>query len=228
MSWADIIYPENQGMRESMVRKLQQLEDAMSFNFRATNKLAKYLNETINDANLPMIYVDSTKSLRDNADALVNQVNLIDVQLDKIDDELKEKLEPELYEKITSVDTSFEERLEISQKAGKIIAGITGATVSGVVGKLVAKKLTKVIASKAARIAASSLAGAIAGGLAGLAVDVIVGAITGAVEKNKLQDALNELQGMVETFIPESEEYSDTVYQMLAEVKVWEKYHPDA
>ena len=227
MSWADIMYPGNQDMRVEMVQKLQQLEDAMKFNFRASNKIATYLNKTIINANLPMIYVNSSSSLKDNANTLVNQINLIDVQLEKIAEELKGKLEPELYEKLTNVDTSFEERIQISQKVGKIIAGITGATVSGVVGKLVAKKLTKVIASKVGRIAASSLAGAIAGGLAGLAVDVVVGAITGAVERDELQSALSDLQTMVSDFIPASEEYTDTIYEVLAEVKIWEKYHPN-
>ena len=228
MSWADIIYPGNREMRSAMVQKLTQLEDAMSFNFRASNKLAKYLNDTIANAALKMIYVDSTKPLKDNANTLVAQINAIDAQLDKIADELKEKLEPGLYEKLTNVDTSFEERIEISQKVGKIIAGITGATVSGVVGKMVAKRLTKVVASKVGRIAASSLAGAIAGGIAGMAVDVVVGAITGAVERDELEGALTDLQSMVNDFLPASEDYTDTIYEVLAEVKIWEKYHPDA
>ena len=227
MSWADIIFPGNQEMRVKMVQKLQQLEDAMKGNFRGTNKLATYLNTAITDANLPMITVDPNKSLKGNANTLVGQINLIDVQVEKIAEELKKKLAPDLYEKLTNVDTSFEERIEISQKVGKILAGITGATVSGVVGKLMAKKLTKVIASKAGRIAASSLAGAIAGGLAGLAVDVIVGSITGAVERDELQSALSDLETMVKDFIPESEVYSDTIYEVLAEVKIYEKYHPN-
>jgi translation initiation factor 1 (eIF-1/SUI1) len=227
MSWADIIFPGNQEMRVKMVQKLQQLEDAMKFNFRASNKLATYLNTTISGLNLPMITVESSKSLKENANTLVRQINLIDVQVEKIAEELKKKLAPDLYEKLTNVDTSFEERIEISQKVGKILAGITGATVSGVVGKLMAKKLTKVIASKAGRIAASSLAGAIAGGLAGLAVDVIVGSITGAVERDELQSALSDLETMVKDFIPESEVYSDTIYEVLAEVKIYEKYHPN-
>jgi translation initiation factor 1 (eIF-1/SUI1) len=174
-----------------------------------------------------MITVESSKSLKENANTLVGQINLIDVQVEKIAEELKKKLAPDLYEKLTNVDTSFEERIEISQKVGKILAGITGATVSGVVGKLMAKKLTKVIASKAGRIAASSLAGAIAGALAGVAVDVIVGSITGAVERDELQSALSDLETMVKDFIPDSEVYSDTIYEVLAEVKIYEKYHPN-
>ena len=60
------------------------------------------------------------------------------------------------------------------------------------VGKFVAKKLTKVISSNIGRIAASSLPGAIAGGFAGAAGDVVIGAITGAVERDELQRALND------------------------------------
>ena len=226
MSWEDIMYPGNREMEVQVVRKLTQLEDAMKFNFRATNKLAKYLNEKIIGADLPMIYATG-ETLKDNADVLINQINLIDAEIEKIADELKGKLEPDLYEKLTNVDTSFEERIEISQTVGKGIATITGATVTGVVGKLVAKRLTKVIASKIGRIAASSLAGAIAGGIAGLAVDVVVGAITGAIRRDELKDALNDLQTMVTDFIPASEEYGDTIYMVSGQVKAWEEYHPE-
>lgn len=69
----------------------------MGYNFRATNKLAEYLNEEIPDANISMISVDHTKSLRENGDKLVEQINEIDKRLDKIDDELKQELAPELY-----------------------------------------------------------------------------------------------------------------------------------
>ena len=158
---------------------------------------------------------------------LQNQIDQIDVQLEKIADELKGKLDPDLYERLTNVDTSFEERVRISQQVGHVIAGITGVSVTGVVGKMVAKKLTKVIASKAGRIAASSLAGAIAGALAGVAVDLIIGAITGAVERNELQGALTELQKMVTDFVPSSEEYYDTLVEVTVEAKLWEKYHPN-
>ena len=134
MSWPDIIYPGNKEMRIQMVRKLQQLEDAMGSNFRKSNDLATFLNEKITNANIPMIYVNSSGSLKDNANTLVNQINLIDAELEKIADELKGQLEPDLYKKLTNVDTSFGERIEISQKVGKVISGITGAAVTGVVG----------------------------------------------------------------------------------------------
>lgn len=111
MSWADILYPGNESRRMAVVRKLQDLLDSMTGNFRATNKLVQYLNDNITTTNLPKIYVDPTKSLRENADVLVNQINAIDAVLDKIDEELKKKLEPDLYETLTNVDTSFEKKV---------------------------------------------------------------------------------------------------------------------
>lgn len=56
------------------------------------------------------------------------------------------KHDPELYEKLISVDTSFEERV---RQVSHAIAGITGVKLSQVVGKMIAKRLTEVIASKA-------------------------------------------------------------------------------
>lgn len=112
MSWADILYPGNSERRAAIVRKLQDLLDSMAYNFRATNKLAQYLNDNITTSSLTKIYVDSSKTLRDNADVLVKQINAIDAVLNNIDTELKKKLEPDLYEKLTNVDTSFEQKVK--------------------------------------------------------------------------------------------------------------------
>jgi membrane protein YqaA with SNARE-associated domain len=107
------------------------------------------------------------------------------------------------------------------------VAGITGATVGGVVGEVVAKKLTNVVISKAAKLAASTIAGAVAGALAGVAIDVIIGSILGAVERDQLESALQALQTQVEEFIPASEEYTDNILEVMAQVKIWDKYHPN-
>ena len=226
MSWSDILYPGNEERRVAVVRKLQDLLDSMAGNFRATNKLVQYLNDNITTSNLPKIYVDYSKTLRDNADVLLNQIKAIDAVLDKIDKELKKKLDPELYATLTNVDTSFEQKIEISQKVTDFVAGITGATVGGVVGEVVAKKLTNLVMSKAAKLAASTIAGAVAGAIAGMAVDIIIGSIIGAVERDQLESALQELQAQVEEFIPASEEYTDNIFEVMATVKIWEKYNP--
>lgn len=130
--------------------------------------------------------------------------------------------------KLIDVDTSFEDRIEIGKKAGHIIADLTGVTVAGVVGKIVSRALTKRFVSNATRLIASSVAGAITGGIAGLAVDVIAGAIAGAYEKNDLKEAIEDLNRNIHSFIPESNDYTDTIDMVLAEVKVWKKHHQDA
>ena len=196
----------------------------MAENFRATNKLARYLNKEAN-TNISEIRVDSSKTLKQNADVLVQQVHKIQEFVKKIDEKLKEELEPDLYEKITNVDTSFEDRIRIAQNVMHVFAGIAGVTVACVVGKLVAKELVERVASRIAKIAAASVAGAIAGGIAGLAVDVIAGAIAGAYEKRDLEAAIKELEKEIDAFLPASEDYTDTVYEVLAEVRVWERHH---
>lgn len=195
----------------------------MAQNFRASNKLAEYLNKEMPGANISMISVSHTKSLRENGDTLLKQINEIGKWLDKVDEKLRQELDPELYRKLIDVDTSFEGRIQIGQKVGHIIAGIAGATVTAVVGRIVAKALIGRIASTVGRIIASSVAGAIAGGVAGLAVDVIAGAIAGAYDRDDLEDAIEALNKNIESFIPESEDYTDTIYLVLAEVRVWKR-----
>lgn len=124
------------------------------------------------------------------------------------------------------VDTSFIERVQIGSKAGHVIAGITGAFVCGVVGKIVAKKLVDTALKSCTKIALSAAAGAIAGGIAGLAVDIIVGSITGAVERDKLKDAIEKLEININSFVPASQDYTANIYMVLAEAKVYLKYHP--
>jgi len=111
------------------------------------------------------------------------------------------------------------DRVSIAQKVTHIIAGITGITVIAVVSKLVATKLIRVVVSRLGRIAARAIAGAIAGGIAGLAVDVIAAAIAGAYERLDLQETI-ELNKQFDEFLPASQYYTDTVYEVLVEVKV--------
>jgi hypothetical protein len=113
MSWSDILYPGNDDRRAAVVRKLQNLLDSIKDNFRATNRLVQYLNDNVTTSNLTKIYVDDSKTLRGNADVLVNQIKAIDAVLGKIDEELKKKLEPDLYAKLTNVDTSFEQKVNL-------------------------------------------------------------------------------------------------------------------
>lgn len=200
----------------------------MAQNFRATNKLAEYLNKEIPSANISKISVDETKSLKENGEKLIKQIKEIDGWLDRIDEQLKQALDPKLYRELTNVDTSFEKRIQIGQNVGHVMAGLVGTTVTAVVGMIVSKALVGRLTSAAARIVSSAVAGAIAGGIAGLAVDVIAAAIAGASEKHDLEKAIEDLNKNMDSFIPESEKYTDEIYLVLAEVKMWEKHNQAA
>ncbi len=225
MSWSDILYPGNPGRRADVVRKLQQLVDQIQENIRATNKLATYLNEKAH-TNIPIIVYDTSLTLKQNADKLVDQVKLIQTAVESIKKQLKEKLEPDLYKKLFDVDTSLDDQLKIGEDVSHIFAGILGATTIGIVGKLVAESLVETIETSVVRIALSAVAGAIAGGIVGLAVDVIAGAIAGAYEKDDLESAIAQLEKEIDDFVPASQKYTDTVFEVLAYVKIWEDMHP--
>lgn len=225
MSWSDILYPGNPGRRAEVVAKIQKLEDQMEENFRATNRLANYLNENCKQQ-IPTISYDTEKTLKENAEKLIDQVKQIQAVVKSIKEMLEKKLEPDLYKKLFDVDTSLDDRLKTGENVSHILAGILGITVTGVVGKLVAEGLVDLIERFIFRIAVSAVAGAIAGGLAGFAVDVIAGAIAGAYERADLEKAITELEGEINEFLPASQKYTDSVYQVLAYVEMWEENHP--
>lgn len=99
--------------------------------------------------------------MKENAEALVAHINAINAQLERLDEELKKKLPPDLYTKLTNENRAFEQRIEISQKAGKAFAAVSGITTAVVVGTIVSTKLTSVISSTVGRIAVSSVVGAL-------------------------------------------------------------------
>ena len=225
MSWSDIIY-HNDARRQELTRKIQQFDDAMGENFRATNKLATFLNEEAGQ-NIQMIEVDHAKTVKENANLLIAQVQLIQSYMEKVDDDLKQELDPDLYRKISDIDTSFEVTMRDVMDGAHVVASITGAVVSTVSVRMIARRLVTRIVSRIARLAASSVAGSIIGGIAGFAVDIVAGAIVGAKEKHELEKALGEVDQELDEFLPASQEYTDTVYEVLAEVRVWKKHHPN-
>lgn len=225
MSWSDILYPGNPERRADVVRKIQQLADQMQENFRATNKLAKYLNENCKQ-HIPTILYDTQKTMKQNADQLIDQVKKIQAVVKSIKEMLKKKLDPDLYKKLFDVNTSLDEKLKMGENISHVMAGILGITVTGVVGKLLAEGVFEAIENSIVRIGASAVLGAIAGGVAGLAVDVIAGAIAGAYERDDLEKAIKELEEEIKQFIPASQTYTDSVLQVLAYIQMWEEQHP--
>jgi hypothetical protein len=51
---------------------------------------------------------------------------------------------------------------------------------------------------------------------------MIVGAITGAIERDQLEDAITQLETQLEQFKPASLKYTENIYEVLSELKMHE------
>ena len=66
--------------------------------------------------------------------------------------------------------------------------------------------------------AACSLAG-VCVVLIGIGVDMIFSAITGAIERSKLENCISELQTVLDAFEPATREYTATIYEVLGAIR---------
>ena len=68
--------------------------------------------------------------------------------------------------------------------------------------------------------ATSAIASVTIGAIGGLVLDSITGAIIGAVERDRLEEAIKSLENYVREFGPASGKYTDVIYEVLAELKI--------
>ncbi|KAK1138226.1 single-pass membrane and coiled-coil domain-containing protein 3-like [Acipenser oxyrinchus oxyrinchus] len=222
MSWKDIFYPNNPKYRDEIIRMTQELESLMENNFRATNRLSKLFNEEFSTS-LREIKVDRSKSIKENCYTLIGAIREIQNEVAKIDEELKEKLEPDLYKKLSDLSVPITDRIQIASKVLIGSIGILGAAASVALISLISKGviLTRVVSS-VGKIA-TSVVGSIGLGVVMLGVDMIASAILGAIERDHLEKVIEEYNLALLDFKPASEEYQDHIFEVWAEVKHYKK-----
>jgi gas vesicle protein len=223
MSFGDILYPGNPKRRQEVISKVQEMYDAMHGNFRATNKLIDYLNRNIKGTNLTHVSVHEHSTFKENAQVLQERVADIQTVIKKIDADIGKDLDPVLYKKLKDEDTSFEDKFLIAEKVTTVVSAVASVTTMVVVTKLATIDFGEILFRSLLNFLAESAVGAIAGALVGAAIDLIVGAISGAVERHKLDKTISELDEALKEFVPASEDYTDSIYEVLAEVKIFNR-----
>ena len=221
--FADLFYPDNPKRRAKVVQLTQNMYDYMQANFRATNRLTDFLNENIDGTSFNHIAVDENKSLKDNSNLLIGRIEAAQEIIEKVDKEIAAKLDPALYRKLTNVDLSFQDRMETAQKATHIVTGVVITVTAIAVCVAIASGgiLAPVVAVLGA-LATSAIATTIISIIGGLGIGMIVGAITGAIERDQLEDAIKQLETQLEKFGPASLTYTEKIYEVLAELKMHE------
>ena len=128
--------------------------------------------------------------------------------VDDLDAALAQEIDPELYEKLKDINTSFSERIDIAQQAFTATVTVVSsaasvALVGAVTGGYMLTPLVKSIG-----LVKASVVGTIALGVLTLGLDMIASAIIGAVEREKLDTAISQLEEAMEHFDPASKDYN--------------------
>jgi len=219
MSWSDIFYPGNPGRRDQVVRLSQSILDDMKDNFAATNDLIDLLNTNCKTT-ITKLVLNFSGSVQDNANALIAKMTEVQTEVAKIDDKLAAQLDPAIYKKLHLPDLSFQERFAAAKQAVSITIGVL-ATVAGII-LITAIRTGVVLATMVARIGsiATSALGSLGLGILAMGIDMIASAIIGAVERSKLDDAIDTLQSAFDQFDPVTRSYTKTIYRVEAQIEI--------
>jgi len=215
MSWADIFYPGNPGKRDEVVRLSSKLRTLMEFNFETTNKLIKMLNENCHPSPpLTKVKIDYTATIKANSEKLIAKMAEVQGVAENIDKKLASELDPEIYKKLKLPDTSFKERIALAKKVALTGLGIPGtaANVAMVTAINSGAILSGIV--DAIGVVSSCLLATLALQVLIMGLDMIASAIIGAVEKNKLEDAIDQLEKVMKEFEPASKEYTKTIMRI--------------
>lgn len=204
-----------------MSRLHQQLLDCLSDSFQVTNKLMGVLNTHLG-CRLAFIEMRRDGTIKENCDIIIQAVIKIQKELQKVDEALKDKLEPTLYRKLQDIKEGETEKIAIVQKVISVILGEATSAASAVAVKLVGSNVTSGIISKLVTVLThigTSLLGSIGIAVLGLGIDMIVRAILGAVERTQLQAAIKSYEKHLVEFKAASEKYHHAITEVTGAVK---------
>ncbi|RXN13683.1 single-pass membrane and coiled-coil domain-containing 3-like protein [Labeo rohita] len=181
----------------------------MENNFRATNQLTETLKKHLGWSFSP-ITLNEKATVKENCDVIIECICEIQAEVEKIDMQLKEKLEPTLYEKLRNENLSVND-YQIFRKAVYDVCGVGGSASIVAVNWLIKNRtiLTNITSSFAKF--ATGLAAGVALGVVFMGIDMIVGAILGSIERNELEKALKEYDEALKEFKPASVKYQDSI-----------------
>ena len=214
INWGDTFYPGNPERRDKVTALATRVYTVMEQNFSATNDLIDLLNENVTmTKKLQHISVDHGKSIKTNSDRFIARMDEIKAIVATVDADLAKRLDPDIYRDLKSPDLDFSKKV---QKAEKIF----NATLS-VIATIAGIALCFAISGGAllpGMVAIMGVAGtsAVAGIVLGtfmLGIGMIYGAISGAIERDKLEEQIDDLEDLLESFEPASKKYQkDIIY----------------
>uniref|UniRef100_A0A673KZ79 Single-pass membrane protein with coiled-coil domains 3 n=1 Tax=Sinocyclocheilus rhinocerous TaxID=307959 RepID=A0A673KZ79_9TELE len=217
MSLGDVLFPGNPERREKVIRRSQELIELMKSNFRATNSLTEIVNKHLHSSFSP-ITLNEKATVKENCDVMIKRVNQIQAKVEEVDEELKKKLEPTVYESLQKMSLQdFKKLSAVVKVAIKSVCQIAAAVIVKYLMKNI--RILTNITCTCAKVAVGTFASIVLGVL----IDVIISAIVGHIERAKLESALAEYEEALKTFRPASKEYEMAIYEVMFMLKHMKK-----
>ncbi|CAM4639735.1 unnamed protein product [Leuciscus chuanchicus] len=209
MSWSNLFFPGNPGRRERLIRKSQEVQELMKNNFRATNQLIEALKKHLGLSFRP-VTLNEKATVKENCDVIIGRIHEIQAEVEKIDQQMKKKLEPTLYEKLRNMSLTVHDYSLFSDVV-HAVCGVAAFASIVLVGLLInsGSILTSMMLTFGL-IGTGAMASLVVGVLF-LGIDMIFGAIQGSIECDQLEKALLEYDKALKEFRPASEKYQDCI-----------------
>ncbi|XP_067415177.1 single-pass membrane and coiled-coil domain-containing protein 3 [Emydura macquarii macquarii] len=221
MALSDLFYPDNPKRRQEVIHLHQELLDGMLANFHATNELIAVLNAHLG-CTIAQIKMEKGGTIKENCDIIIRAMSEIQQEVWKIDKEMKEMLEPMLYQKLYDIKEAEVEKIAIAHKAFSIVLGEATSIAGMVAVKLIGSNTiifaVNKLVSLLAQIGASVLGG-IGIAILGLGIDMILQAILGAVERDQLLATVKSYEEHLAEFKTASEKYQCAINEVTSMVK---------
>ena len=224
VNWGDTFYPGNPERRDKVTTLVTRVYTVMEDNFSATNDLIDLLNENVTmSKKLQHISVNHNKSIKTNSDVFLGRMEEVERIVATIDADLARRLDPSIYRDLKSPDLDFSKRVQKAEKIFtatlSVIATVVGiALCCAISGGALLPGMVAVIG-----VAGTSAVAGIVLGVFMLGVGMIYGAISGAIERDKLEEQIDDLEELLESFEPASKKYQkDILYvQIVLEDHFW-------
>uniref|UniRef100_A0A673JFC3 Single-pass membrane protein with coiled-coil domains 3 n=1 Tax=Sinocyclocheilus rhinocerous TaxID=307959 RepID=A0A673JFC3_9TELE len=206
MSWSDLFYPGNPQRRERLIRKSQELRELMKNNFRATNQLIEALKEHLG----LRVILNEKDTVKENCDVIIERIREIQAEVKKIDQQMKAKLEPTLYEKLKNMSLSVPD-YQLFSGVVSAVCGITALASIVLVGWLITNGYILTNITLTFGLIGTGIMATVVVGVLFMGIGMIIGAILGGIERDQLERALEEYDRALEEFRPASEKYQDSI-----------------
>ena len=137
----------------------------------------------------------------------------------QLDDQLAHRLDPVAYQALRDPSRKFKDVIAEVKKWGKVVES-TGIAIGAMVAiyRISSGAILTGIVESIGMFATCSLAGVCVVCI-GIGVDMIFSAITGAIERSKLEKCISELETVLNAFEPATREYTGTIYEVLGAIR---------